>query len=357
MAQQRTAGSASVPLTLQQALQPSNEPMVITEAHAPFRILHVNPAWCHACGYEAEEAIGQSCSMLQGASTCRSTLGLLRHALDRKRSFAVRLVNYTKQGRVFVNTLQVAPLTAAEGRVGFYAGFLSVRYLDEEVGLDRVGRAPGASAWARLGGDSSADQGDQDGEEGGAPPAQLVRAMLAVQEGTRQLALMLSQARLTHETLLKLVLVKLLRRGALSVEGAKQVISTLLPAMPLHLDYSVPSAAGEPAVDPQPCGGEGRGEKRRREEEAPPAERFDPEASRARSYAASAKMGGASAVDGTAAGPGRLEVGVGTWRWGWPSAVGALGTGIELEQALEPEMAPFLSNRDPFPPSSTTSRR
>jgi len=120
----------SLPSTLEQALQPSDESRVITEPNEPFRIVHVNDVWCRVCGFDAEEALGQTCRILQGFGTCRATLGMLRQALLLKRNFAVQLLNYTKQGRPFMNTLQVTPLFNNEHQVTHYLGVVIARFLD-----------------------------------------------------------------------------------------------------------------------------------------------------------------------------------------------------------------------------------
>ena len=119
-----------LPTTIEMALLPSTESRVITEPEEPFRILHVNDVWCHVCGYDAEEVIGETCAVLQGPGTCRATLGMLKQALNFKRNFAVQLLNYTKQGKPFMNTLQVTPLVDSHGRVTHYLGVVIARSLD-----------------------------------------------------------------------------------------------------------------------------------------------------------------------------------------------------------------------------------
>mmetsp|Transcript_21056 Transcript_21056/g.43077 ORF Transcript_21056/g.43077 Transcript_21056/m.43077 type:complete len:587 (+) Transcript_21056:76-1836(+) len=119
-----------LPTTIEMALLPSTESRVITEPEEPFRILHVNDVWCNVCGYDAEEVIGETCAVLQGPGTCRATLSMLKQALNFKRNFAVQLLNYTKQGRPFMNTLQVTPLVDNQGRVTHYLGVVIARSLD-----------------------------------------------------------------------------------------------------------------------------------------------------------------------------------------------------------------------------------
>lgn len=120
----------NLPSTIEQALQPSSEARVITEPNEPFRIVHVNENWCRTCGFDAEEVLGQTCKLLHGPGTCSSTLLMLKQALQLKRGLAVQLINYTKQGRPFMNTLQVAPLYNTSGQVTHYLGIVVARYLD-----------------------------------------------------------------------------------------------------------------------------------------------------------------------------------------------------------------------------------
>ena len=47
---------------------------VITEAVAPYRIVHANQAWCEATGFSADVVIGSSCKLLQGPETCKLCL-------------------------------------------------------------------------------------------------------------------------------------------------------------------------------------------------------------------------------------------------------------------------------------------
>ena len=124
-------GLGSLPTSIEAALQPSSEARIITEPDEPFRIVHVNDVWCHTCGFDAEEVLGQTCKFLHGPGTCSSTLSMLKQGLQLKRGLAVQLLNYTKSGRPFMNTLQVAPLYNPSGRVTHYLGVVMARYLDQ----------------------------------------------------------------------------------------------------------------------------------------------------------------------------------------------------------------------------------
>ena len=88
--------SSTLPTTLEAALGLTSVAQIITEASAPFRIVHVNPAWSLQCGYSAEEVCGRTCSILQGPATCSATLQALKAACLEHRPINVRLVNYAK---------------------------------------------------------------------------------------------------------------------------------------------------------------------------------------------------------------------------------------------------------------------
>ena len=120
----------NLPSTIEVALQPSPESRIITEPNEPFRIVHVNEAWCRTCGYDAEEVLGQTCKFMHGPGTCSATLGMLKQALTLKRNLAIQLLNYSKSGRPFMNTLQVAPLYNKSGEVTHYLGVVLARFLD-----------------------------------------------------------------------------------------------------------------------------------------------------------------------------------------------------------------------------------
>ena len=120
----------NLPTTIEAALVPSNESRIITEPDEPYRIIHVNEVWCRTCGFDAEEVLGQTCKFLHGPGTCGATLQMLKQALQLKRGLAVQLLNYTKKGRPFMNTLQVAPLYNSMGQVTHYLGVVMARYLD-----------------------------------------------------------------------------------------------------------------------------------------------------------------------------------------------------------------------------------
>ena len=100
-----------MPTTLAEAIAPSQEfAAVVTEREPPFRITHVNDAWCRLCGFTAAEARGNTLKILQGPDTCELTLAAIKQAALTSGRITVRLINFTKDKRPFANTLHMLPL-------------------------------------------------------------------------------------------------------------------------------------------------------------------------------------------------------------------------------------------------------
>jgi PAS domain S-box-containing protein len=116
----------ALPRSLQAAMEASEQARVITESRAPFRIVHVNKAWEGLCGFSQAEAVGKSLDILQGARTKSSGefKRLESHLQGEPKGISVRLVNYTKAGRPFVNQLRVVPLHEGSDEVTHMLGVL-----------------------------------------------------------------------------------------------------------------------------------------------------------------------------------------------------------------------------------------
>ena len=120
-----------------QAAETSDVPHIFTLASPPFAITHVNNAWMHLCGFQRAEAVGSTCRILQGPETNPQSLRLLRAAVLDGASFSTRLLNYTKDGRPFMNELHVRPLRnslaapIATHYVGTLRGYLLLDYVQK----------------------------------------------------------------------------------------------------------------------------------------------------------------------------------------------------------------------------------
>jgi len=90
-------------VTLQEALDNTEDAVVMTQPHPPYAITHVNAPWCEMCGYTLEEVEGLSSSILQGAETDEALLSELMASVRRGESSSATLVNYKKGGARFLN--------------------------------------------------------------------------------------------------------------------------------------------------------------------------------------------------------------------------------------------------------------
>jgi len=101
-----------VPNTVQTCQRPFKMPMVITLAEPPYTIVQVNKLWEEMTGYKAENVVGRaSCRILQGQETNRSGLEYLMSEVRFKRPAFTVLVNYTQQGNLFRNYMNLYPLS------------------------------------------------------------------------------------------------------------------------------------------------------------------------------------------------------------------------------------------------------
>jgi PAS domain S-box-containing protein len=79
------------------------------------RLLFVNPAFTRITGYTAQEVLGKTPRILQGARTDKDVLARLRAALSRGEPFHCEIVNYRKDGSEFQAEMHIAPIRDPKG--------------------------------------------------------------------------------------------------------------------------------------------------------------------------------------------------------------------------------------------------
>jgi len=117
----------TVPKTMEDALN-DERPIVITTARSPFSVVDVNAAWEGLCGYDRDEAIGQTVgSLLQGPETDMELLNSMVRSMQEDGFSETVITNYTKNGRRFENHLQVGKIPAADdgSNDGYFVGVLN----------------------------------------------------------------------------------------------------------------------------------------------------------------------------------------------------------------------------------------
>jgi PAS domain S-box-containing protein len=117
--------TAPLPRTLADAFRVKSRAVVVTEAVKPFRVADVNLCWEKLCGYTYCEAKGKTLgSLLQGPETDVVSATALIAKLFQGEEAGTTLINYTKEGRRFVNRIRVGPLMDDVGNVTHFVGIL-----------------------------------------------------------------------------------------------------------------------------------------------------------------------------------------------------------------------------------------
>ena len=121
---------------LDRSVEASTNGVVISDARKKgFPVIYVNPAFSAITGYQAEEMLGRSCSMLQGPGTSLNATKKIADALREKREVRCTIRNYRKDGTPFWNELILSPVRDSHGEVTHYVGLqsdISARIAHEE---------------------------------------------------------------------------------------------------------------------------------------------------------------------------------------------------------------------------------
>jgi PAS domain S-box-containing protein len=105
------------------AVESSKSAMVVTDPRRPDNpIVVVNDAFCRLTGYARSEVLGRNCRFLQGPETHPQAVGALQEAITTGRPGIATLMNYSKDGRAFLNCVQVLPVRDDAGDIMFFVG-------------------------------------------------------------------------------------------------------------------------------------------------------------------------------------------------------------------------------------------
>ena len=106
---------------LHAAVSATRMAMAITDPNKPDNpIVLVNDAFLKMTGYPADEVIGRNCRFLQGPDTDPASVEAIREGLRQRREVAVELINYRRDGSMFLNQLLIRPVFDDEGKLVHY---------------------------------------------------------------------------------------------------------------------------------------------------------------------------------------------------------------------------------------------
>ena len=86
-------------------------------------IIYINDAFVELTGYPREEVLGRNCRFLQGTETQNEARAEMRNAIASAEPVSVELRNYRKDGEMFWNRVNIAPISGANGETERFIGF------------------------------------------------------------------------------------------------------------------------------------------------------------------------------------------------------------------------------------------
>jgi len=104
------------------AMEAGKNALVVTEVRSPHRIVHVNKAWEILCGIRADQALGNTLSIVQGDATNAQSLRQLNAKIMDGVPCSTIVLNYKGGGEPFINYLQVSAVVDHHGCVTHLVG-------------------------------------------------------------------------------------------------------------------------------------------------------------------------------------------------------------------------------------------
>ncbi|MBX0323354.1 PAS domain S-box protein [Halomicroarcula sp. F13] len=93
--------------------------ITIASAEDDQPLQYVNDAFVEMTGYERSEILGRNCRFLQGPETDPEPVREMREAIDRGEGVTVELRNYRRDGTMFWNHVEIAPVFGPSGLTHF----------------------------------------------------------------------------------------------------------------------------------------------------------------------------------------------------------------------------------------------
>lgn len=105
---------------LEASMEESYNSIMITEASPGYPVVYVNPAFTQMTGYDPDEVMGKSPSILQGPKTDPNVIDQLKLDISHGRVFHGRAINYRKDGSEFMMQWKIAPIHNEKDEITHY---------------------------------------------------------------------------------------------------------------------------------------------------------------------------------------------------------------------------------------------
>ncbi len=103
------------------AMEATRTPMVVSDPRRPDNpIMFANRAFQQLSGYPLDEIVGRNCRFLQGPGTDPADVAAIRDAIRERHEVTRDLLNYRKDGTVFVNELHIRPVFDEDGELRYF---------------------------------------------------------------------------------------------------------------------------------------------------------------------------------------------------------------------------------------------
>ena len=125
---------------LHAAVSATRMAMAITDPNKPDNpIVLANDAFLRMTGYPADEVIGRNCRFLQGPDTDPRAVESIREGLRHHREVQVELINYRRDGSMFLNELLIRPVLDQQGHlVNYFASQVDISAQRQAEALTRA---------------------------------------------------------------------------------------------------------------------------------------------------------------------------------------------------------------------------
>lgn len=108
------------------AIERANDGIVLSDPSQPDHpVVYASPGFLKLTGFSLDEVLGRNCRFLQGPDTNPNTIREIHDAIANEQPFFGDIINYKKNGELWVNRLKLEPIFDENGELFRYIGVQS----------------------------------------------------------------------------------------------------------------------------------------------------------------------------------------------------------------------------------------